>query len=413
MHTLENEEKQHPPVTPDLQSHPLLSVPVTQEEDEDDPEQIFLRAVAEIDTQPLVPVKRKRAETALTLGDVLEMLYLLGWACFVLVGSIYLAATVPHTLVIVYARTYPAAITTTLDLPTRALAPVTVTRSQTVSTTGQGYQEARAAMGLLTAFNGSFSPQSLSIGTVLVGRDGIKVATTAPVTVPAAQPPQFGQAQVPASALTTGNATNIAAGDITLALSGDLLVKNLTAFSGGRDARTYRAVAPQDLQHVMSATLQQVRQVLPQAFLVRAGEGVSPAACTTHTTADHAVGAEATTLTVIVSSTCQGIAYRLDDLSRKASAAFLTTRPGAHYHLAGRVQTTIQRAEPLVVSIVGHWTYTFSPDYQEALAEHIAGATPSQARNLLLHTGVIVDATLPGKLPPDGSLIDLLVITEA
>lgn len=377
---------------------------------DDDPEEIFLNAVAEIDTQPLVQVKRRRAETSLTIGDILEMLYLIGWACFVLVGSMYLAATVPHTLVIVYAKSYPAQITAPLDLPTRPLAPVTVTRSHTAPTTGHGSQSARAATGLLTVFNGSFSSQRLPIGTVLTGSDGVKVATSEAVTVPAAQPPQFGQAQVPASALTTGSTTTIAAGDIDLALTGDLLVKNLTAFSGGRDASSYRAVAPQDLQHVTAATTQQIQQTLLQAFPLRAGEGVQTTGCTTKTAADHAIGAEATTVTVTVSTTCQGIAYRLDDLTHKATAAFLSTRPGTHYHLVGSVQATIQRAAPLTVSIQGRWTYTFSPDYQESLAEQIAGASPSRARHLLLQTGMIADASIPGKLPPDGSLIDLLVL---
>lgn len=380
---------------------------VKRSEQDDDPEDIFLNAVAEIDTQPLT-IKRERC----TLGDILEMIYLTCWACFVLFGSIYLAATVPHTLVIVYAKSYPAQITATLDVPTRPLAPVTITRSQTAPTTGHGYQDARAANGTLTFYNGSFSSQRIPIGTVLTGSDGVKVATREVVTVPAAQPPQFAQVQVPASALTTGSTTNIAAGDIHLALTGDLLVKNLTAFTGGRDARTYRAVAPQDLQNVTRATTQQVQQALPQAFTLRAREGVYETSCSTKTTADHTVGAEATTLTVTVSSTCQGVAYRLDDLSCKAAAAFMSTRPGVQYHLVSRVQAMIQRVAPVTVSIVGRWTYTFSPDYQESLTEHIAGATPSQARQVLLHTGVIADASIPGKLPPDGSLIDLLVLVS-
>ena len=261
-------------------------------------------------------------------------------------------------------------------------------------------------------FNGSFSPHPLPIGTVFTGRDGIMVATSAAVMVPAAQPPQFGQAHVPASAVTTGSSTNIAAGDINLALTGDLLVKNLTAFRGGRDARTYRAVAPQDLQHTSAAMTQQVQQALPQTFPLRAGESVYETACSTHVTADHPVGAEASALTVMVSSTCQGLAYRLDDLTRKATAAFLTTRPGMLYHLAGSMQATIQRSAPLTVSIRGRWTFTFSPAYQESLADELAGTTPPQARQLLLHTGVIADASIPGKLPPDGSLIDVLVLVS-
>lgn len=213
-------------------------------------------------------VKRSRAHTTLTIGDVLEIMLLIGWACGLLFGSMYLAATVPHTLVIVYAKSYPAQLTATLDMPTRTLAPVTVTRSQTAPTTGHDYQSARAAAGLLTVFNGSFSPQRLLIGTVFTGRDGVKVATNAAVIVPAAQPPQFALAQVPASALMPGSSTNIAAGDIDLALTSDLLVKNLTAFTGGRDARTYRAVAQHDMQHVTTATTQQVQQAFPPGVSV-------------------------------------------------------------------------------------------------------------------------------------------------
>src|ERR1051326_8777763 len=101
---MQTQEHEPPSNTmPDPPGQPVPSVALPPQDDEDDPEQIFLRAVAEIDTQPLVPVKRKRAATTLTLGDVLDTLLLIGWACFVLVGSIYLAATVPHTRVIVYA----------------------------------------------------------------------------------------------------------------------------------------------------------------------------------------------------------------------------------------------------------------------------------------------------------------------
>lgn len=382
-------------------------------EQDDDLEDIFLNAVAEIDTQPLVKVKHTGAATPLTPGDMLELLFLMSWACFTLFGSIYLAAAVRHTQVIVYAKSYPAAITATLDVPIRLLDPVTITRSQTAPTTGHGYQGARAATGLLTFFNGSFSPQRIPIGTVLTGSDGVKVATSAVAIVPAAQPPQFAQVRVPASAVTAGSNTNIATGDITLALTSDLLVKNLSAFNGGRDARTYRAVAPQDLQQLTRATTQQVQQTIPQAFTLRTGEGVYVTACTTTTTDDHVVGAEATTLTMNVSSTCQGIAYHLYDLTHKATAAFMTTRPGAHYHLAGRVQATIQRAAPVTVSIDGRWTYTFSTGYQESLAQKIAGATPSKARKLLLQTGVIADASIPTTLPPDRSLIDFLVVVSS
>ena len=385
-----------------------------QSEQDDDPEEIFLNAVAEIDTQPFVKMKRRRAETALTIGGVLEIMYLIGWACFVLFGSIYVAATVPHTLVIVYAKSYPAQITATLDIPTRTLAPVTVTRSQTAPTTGQDYQSARAANGALLYFNGSFTPQTVYAGTVYTGKDGIQVVTDQTTTINGAipgNPPQFGQASLPAHAMLTGARGNIVAGDINI-IGTSFQVRN-APFQNGRDARTYRAVAQFDLQQETRATTQQVQQTLPQAFILRDGEGVYETSCSTKTSADHAIGAEAATLTVTVSSTCQGIAYHLHDLTHKATVAFMTTQPGANYHLAGRVQATIQRTAPLTVSIHGRWAYTFSADYQESLAENIAGATSSQARKLLVQTGVIADASIPTTLPPDGSLIDFLVLVDS
>lgn len=127
MQELEREQVEQALPTSQPVTLAALGEPIEQD---DDPDEIFLNAVAEIDTQPLVPVKRNRAATTLTIGDVLEMLYLVGWACFVLVGSIYLAATVPHTRVIIYARTYPATLTAPIDLPTRTREPSRPSRSR-------------------------------------------------------------------------------------------------------------------------------------------------------------------------------------------------------------------------------------------------------------------------------------------
>jgi len=411
MQTTEHDEKQLPSATPDPQSQPLQPVPIAQvSEKDDDPDEIFFDAVAEIDTQPLVQVKRKRAKTTLTIGDVLEIMFLIGWACFTLIGSMYLAATVPHTLVILYAKTIPAQITAPLAVPTRKLAPVTVTRSTTAPTTGIGHQSARAATGTLTFYNGSYVSQTMNAGTVYTGRNGIQVMLLQTVSIPAASPPQFGEANATAQAVNVGAEGNIAAYDITLVLSNFLTVKNLAAFTGGRDERTYQAVAQHDLDSLTANTLQRVNQSLPQAFTLRSGETLQVTTCSVQTTADHGIGQETQTLTVKIMKTCSAFTYNRQQEEKQATAAFTQTKPAANYHVVGSIAASLQSVSPFTVTVSGKWTFTFSPDYEQSLAEKIAGATSAQARKLLLQTGVIADASIPGKLPPAGSLIDLLVL---
>src|SRR6266852_5889572 len=314
MQEIEKEqETQVPSVPADPKSEPLLPVPLVQvDETDDDPDEIFLNAVAEIDTQPLV---KKRKPIVINFIDILQLFFCGSLILSGMVGMVWQAITYPHTLVILYTVEKPASITTNLDIPTRTLAPVTLTRSLTIPTTGTGHQDARAATGILTFYNGNFSPQSIPVGTVFTGSDGVKIATSEVVTVPAAQPPQFAIASVAASAVSTGSNTDIAAGDIHLALSSDLLVKNLAAFTGGRDSRDFQAVAQRDLDTLTSTGRNALVQQIPQAFALRPGETVYLTTCRTKTTADHGIGEEATTVTVTARATCMGIAYSQDELT--------------------------------------------------------------------------------------------------
>jgi hypothetical protein len=406
MQHTEHEDQQSAVAPADPQSQPLPPPALVQQVESDDPEQIFLRAVAEIDTQPLT-LPRKRVK--LFWQTVLELL-----VCLEIVGSlvglVYGILTYPHTLVILYATESSASLTATLAVLTRPLAPVTLSRSATAPTTGHGHQEARAASGILTFYNGTFAPQAIPVGTVVTGADGVKVATLAALTVPAAQPPQFATASVAAVALTAGNSTNIAAGDIDTALSSALLAKNLSAFTGGRDARSYQAVASHDLILLTSTVNDTLAQAFPTAFPLQPGEQVLPTQCHSTTTANPAVNAEATSVTVTMVKTCSAVAYDRQQVAQQATAAFSSTRPAASYHTVGRVQTTVQRVSPFSVTISGRWVYTFSPDYEQVLAEHIAGDSPAKAQAYLLKTGVISYATIPSPLPPDAMYINFVVL---
>src|SRR5207244_986523 len=129
-----------------------------------------------------------------------------------------------------------------------------LSQSKTVNTTGHGHQTATRAIGSLTFYNGSNTAQTIHAGTVFTGRDGIQVATTVTVTIPANKPPLDGQATIPAYAEHPGASGNIAAGDMNLAISSDLSVRNVGAFHGGQDARYFSTVSAQDM-HKLSTQL--------------------------------------------------------------------------------------------------------------------------------------------------------------
>src|SRR5207248_5178941 len=65
-------------------------------------------------------------------------------------------------------------LTVPIAVSLRHLAPATLTQSLSASTTGRGHQEARAAAGTLTFYNGEFTAQNIAAGTVFTGSHGIK-----------------------------------------------------------------------------------------------------------------------------------------------------------------------------------------------------------------------------------------------
>jgi hypothetical protein len=353
---------------------------------------IFQMAEAEI--KPLL--RKMRRETF-----VQNMLEVFCWIGILgsIIAMIYQTITYPHTLVVLFTKAQAASVTATLDLPTRTLAPVTITRSATRAATGTGYQKARAATGTLTFYNGLLTSQTVPTGTVLTGSDGVQVSTDRSVTIPAANPPQEGEATINATAIRAGSISNIHSGDINTAVSSSLLVKNLAAFTGGRDARTFRAVAPQDRQTLTTTINATLTQAFTTAFSLQPGEEDVPTNCHGTTSANHQPGEEAQSVTLTASETCSAIAYNQNELTRAAAAAFTKTRPGAQYHLVGSLQTTLQTVSPLTVSITGKWAYTFSQDYQQLLAEGIQGESPARAKAYLLKTGVISYASIPAPLP--------------
>jgi Baseplate J-like protein len=337
--------------------------------------------------------------------EVYEVLLLVTFLlfCSTIGGAVLGIVTYPSVTIELVPVSRRVSITAQLPLlPTRTLAPLTLTTSATAPTTGKEHQDARRATGTLTLYSGLFTAQQIAAGTVFTARDGVQVATDAAVILPPGNPPSYGQATVPAHALHAGPAGNIAAGEITTTLGNGVLVKN-SRFGGGQAARAFHAVAHADLDGLTSLVRSTLTQRMPQAFPLAPGESVLPTHCAFRATPTQQVGAEATTVSVHATLTCAGLAYHREQLAQQATTLFRTqTAPGAPYQLVGTVQVQLVSGTPLTVLCHGLWIYTLSQDYQQLLAQQLAGDNQAQAREYLLATGFITRATVPAvPLPKD------------
>jgi hypothetical protein len=141
----------------------------------------------------------------------------------------------------------------TLRIPSVPLPLTTLRVSVPVMTTGIKTTPATQAHGTLTITNGSVIAQELPQRLLFFGKDGVEVATDAPLFVPAGSAAGFGIATVPAHAVASGSKGNIPTLDIDSVEGGSVYIRNLKPFTGGRDAASVRFVTPQDRQTALMA----------------------------------------------------------------------------------------------------------------------------------------------------------------
>ncbi len=308
----------------------------------------------------------------------------------------------------------------------RLFPAVTMSQAKTIPTTGTVHQDARAAHGRITFYNAATYPQTVPTGELLTGADGVQLVTDASVSIPAAAFPTFGQASVAAHTTSTGPGANIRAGDVY----GPCCRLNLSAvndaFEGGQGARTYQTVTQQDIQGVVTSLTPSLDRSVQAAFQaqVQIGETlVTPLVCTQKVTPDHAVGAEATQVTVIVDKTCTAIVYdtqALTTLATHIATDGATKQFGTGYTTTG-VQTTITQATPngygtcdLQVKAVSLWAYPFTQEQQQAIKAMIAGTHKDKATATLLHLTGIQSVSISLKnsttIPTDVQHIHLLFL---
>jgi len=307
----------------------------------------------------------------------------------------------PIATITIIPKSQQVALNGTLQLG-RVLHPITISQSQTVPTTGKGHQDAKAATGTVTFYNGLFTQQFVASGTVYTGNDGVEIVTDQDATIPEGNPSSgYGTATVTAQAGEAGSTGNIQAGDVSITINNGLLVRN-TQFHHGQDARTYPTVTQKDIHSISTVLTTFLTQSMQGALQgqVQPPELLYILPCSPTITSDHVIGQEARQVNVTVSQTCSAVAYNSQDLATKATA-FLATqaqqKTGAGYSLFGTVHVWVKQASvtstphPLVFlsfHASGTWVYGLTHTAQEQIKHLIAGKTTQQAIRLL--------ASLPG-----------------
>lgn len=310
------------------------------------------------------------------------------------------------------------------SVPGRSLSQMTMSQQKTVPTTGQQHQNATQAQGRMTFYNMATSPQQIATGTLLVGADGVQVVTDQTALLPAGNLAINGQATVTAHAIIAGPQGNIAGGDIYGPCCRQSIQVVSGAFTGGHDARDYRAVQQKDIDAATSDLQASLLQSAQAAFQqqVRVNETlITPLPCHLTSTPDHPNGAEAQHVTITVSTTCRGMVYNAQAMHQQVAQTATQEamkQLGNGYTVSGMPTTTITQATPkggndivLQMNNASYWRYQLTDQQERQLITQIAGKSRSAATDLLLHSpgieSVAIDATT---LPTDTQHIRVMVV---
>ncbi len=361
-----------------------IYVLIVRETDTEDQSQI-------VESEPVKPpVSAKQPFEYVTLGIVLI-------CCIPLLASIlfqvYLLQNPPIATITIIPKSQQVSLNGTLQLG-RVLQPITISQSQTVATTGRGQQDARAATGTVTFYNGQLNSIFVPAGLLLTGNDGEQIVTDQDASIPASNLPQVGQATVQAHAVNTGTKGNIAVFDINQGCCATAIkAVNTNSFYGGQDERNYQTVAKADITKVAATLKSPLNRSLNGAFAAQLApsEALIPPLCSETVSPNHHVGDEAIQVQVTVSETCTAAAYNSQSLKVKATT-LLTTQANkklAGYSLFGTPQVIVTQASVthnlvfLSFKAISTWVYGLSSKAQELIKKEIEGKTTQQAVTLL------------------------------
>jgi hypothetical protein len=246
----------------------------------------------------------------------------------------------------------------------------------------------------------------------------VQITTDATVTIPAGQFASNGQIGVSAHAVESGPQGNVGAQDIHgPCCRADILAENPASFTGGVEAHRYQAVSAQDLQGTataLTATLMQQVSFAYQGELASSESLLTPLACSTQVASDHALGTEATHVTVTVSKACQGRAYHtaqlhtlvIQALNRQAQRNQVENEQLGSASLHLRLTTSSTHPNDLHIEAEGMLVAQWSGVQQHTLAAVIAGKSEAQATAVLLQQSGISTVSIQLKGRDTGVLPD-------
>ena len=297
--------------------------------------------------------------------------------------------------------------------------------------TGSGQTAASPSQGTLYFYNGGPTTQTIPAQTALTGTDGITVVTSAPLTLPAGNPPNsYGTGLVQAQSVQTGSQANIAAGDIGgLCCASGVSVKN-GSFAGAADAQSFPVLKQSDIDsaaHSLSQGLLQKGQHLIEGQVPANQQLAAPPQCSLVVHTADAAGSHVAQTSISVSLTCSGEAFDRAAAQRLATSLFTqqgSQQLGAHYRLVSRIRTAISRVGvsdaqlgtlAILVQTQGTWAYQFGPDERLQLAHRIEGKSIEDALTLLAgepgvqHLSIQVSAGAVS-IPVDASRITFVIL---
>jgi hypothetical protein len=138
---------------------------------------------------------------------------------------------------------------------------------ETIVPTGVKTYPATTAHGIVTITNGSILSGELPQGIILTGKDGVEVVTDTAVFVPAGSAAGYGLATVSAHAMIRGKNGNIPAYDIDSVVNTSIYIRNLTAFTGGKQGYSITYTTMQDRQKALERARAIVSRLVPQMLL--------------------------------------------------------------------------------------------------------------------------------------------------
>src|SRR5260370_2219913 len=168
---------------------------IEREEDEDEQDIIdstLTEAEPDINipyTPPIQPLTKKQARDEQTSTHVgLFMISLFLFLCLSSIAmQLHFILNPPIATIILIPKSQTISLNATVQLG-RVIPPTTLRQEKTVPTTGKGHQDAKAATGSVTLYNGQFTQVTIPAGTTLTASDTVQLVPNQPAANPAPTP---------------------------------------------------------------------------------------------------------------------------------------------------------------------------------------------------------------------------------